>query len=514
MKVGDLDGFGRFGVLDRDEDTVVCHECGKSYRSLVQHLHYTHQMSTADYRARHGLPAGLPLTCLETSRSISEKSAARVGTTDWKAFEEARDRTLPVTQRAATRASASHPAPAVTVARQKAARERFSGIQETRGAEAWRERLQEVVGFHGCEGRWPSRGVKAGRSSEEKKVGTWLDWQRRLAREGRQPAWKIEAMAQAGIDLSPGQGTRTPHGGDPDDVALSVVRAATDALDRAKTAQHEAIQRAASAGVTQSMIASAARITKKTVAHHLQGMTNVRRRLKWEDRLAEVVSFHEEHGEWPRLSANHPEDEHVLARWLVSVRRRGRLGKLDQSRLDALTQAGISLDKMPMRPPKREATLVSDPSAQKWRTRLAETVSFHNEHGEWPKYSRNRPEGERVLARWLEVVRRRGREGELEQWKLDALTEAGISLDKLSMLPPGAQKWRTRLAEVVSFHDEHGEWPKYSRNRPEDERVLATWIGQNRMSGRKGTLSQWKLDALAEAGISLDKIPKGSRKSD
>ena len=118
------------------------------------------------------------------------------------------------------------------------------------------------------------------------------------------------------------------------------------------------------------------------------------------------------------------------------------------------------------------------------------------------------------MARWLEVMRRRGRVGELEQWKLDALTEAGISLDKLSMRPPGAQKWRTRLAEVVSFHDEHGEWPKYSRNRPEDERVLATWIGQNRMSGREGTLSQWKLDALAEAGISLDKIPKGSRKSD
>jgi hypothetical protein len=242
-------------------------------------------------------------------------------------------------------------------------------------------------------------------------------------------------MAQAGIDLSPGQGARTSRDGDPADAALSAVKAATAALDRAKAAQHEAIQRAARAGVAQSTIAAAARINEKTVAHHLQGMTDVRRRLKWEARLAQVVSFHDEHGEWPRLSANHPEDEHVLARWLVSVRRRGRLGKLDQWKMEALAEAGISLDKMPKGPRRGEATPASDQRAQQWEARLAQVVSFHDEHGEWPAYSSNRPKDERVLAGWLVSMRRRGRQGKLDQWKMEALAEAGISVDKLSTRP-------------------------------------------------------------------------------
>jgi hypothetical protein len=242
-------------------------------------------------------------------------------------------------------------------------------------------------------------------------------------------------MAQAGIDLSPGQGARTSRDGDPADAALSAVKAATAALDRAKAAQHEAIQRAARAGVAQSTIAAAARINEKTVAHHLQGMTDVRRRLKWEARLAQVVSFHDEHGEWPRLSANHPEDEHVLARWLVSVRRRGRLGKLDQWKMEALAEAGISLDKMPKGPRRGEATPASDQRAQQWEARLAQVVSFHDEHGEWPAYSRSRPKDEWVLAGWLVSMRRRGRQGKLDQWKMEALAEAGISVDKLSTRP-------------------------------------------------------------------------------
>lgn len=208
MEVGDPDGFGRFGMLDRDEDTVACHECGKKFRSLVQHLHHKHQMSTAGYRAQHRLPAGLPLTCLETSRMISEKSATRVGTADWRAFEEARDRTLPASQRAATQASAHRPAPATTARRAAEARARFSGIREDWQAGEWRDALADVQAFHARTGSWPKRGSRARTDADENRLGEWLSHQRQLAHRDRQPAWKLRAMTEAGIDLTPGRGAR------------------------------------------------------------------------------------------------------------------------------------------------------------------------------------------------------------------------------------------------------------------------------------------------------------------
>lgn len=208
MKVGDPDGFGRFGTLDRDEDSVVCHECGRHFRMLVQHLRQAHAMSTSEYRERHGLPATLPLTCLGTSELIADRSRARIGTDQWLRFEEGRTRTLPASQEAATRASAQNPAPSTTEQRRADARERFSGIRETWRADQWRTTFTEVVQFHARTGRWPMRGTAVPRGSVESKLGTWLTNQRGLSRRGRQPQWKLQALRDAGVDLNPGQGAR------------------------------------------------------------------------------------------------------------------------------------------------------------------------------------------------------------------------------------------------------------------------------------------------------------------
>ena len=91
-------GFGTLGVVDRDEDTVGCHECGRRFRMLVQHLRLAHEMTVAEYRRLHQLPATVPLTCLSTSELISAQSTARVGSPKWVRFERARDRTLPASQ--------------------------------------------------------------------------------------------------------------------------------------------------------------------------------------------------------------------------------------------------------------------------------------------------------------------------------------------------------------------------------------------------------------------------------
>lgn len=90
-RVGEPDGYGIYGVLDRDDDSVLCHECGKRPRSLGAHLGPAHGMTAVEYRAAHGLPRGIPLVSLALSALISEQSAARVGSPQWRRLETARD---------------------------------------------------------------------------------------------------------------------------------------------------------------------------------------------------------------------------------------------------------------------------------------------------------------------------------------------------------------------------------------------------------------------------------------
>ena len=69
-------GFGTLGVVDRDEDTVGCHECGRRFRMLVQHLRLAHEMTVAEYRRLHQLPATVPLYYL---KAVAVKPRKRAG---------------------------------------------------------------------------------------------------------------------------------------------------------------------------------------------------------------------------------------------------------------------------------------------------------------------------------------------------------------------------------------------------------------------------------------------------
>lgn len=52
---GDVSGFGQFGVVDRDDTGVLCHECGQRYASLGVHIRKTHGIDVRQYRRVHGL---------------------------------------------------------------------------------------------------------------------------------------------------------------------------------------------------------------------------------------------------------------------------------------------------------------------------------------------------------------------------------------------------------------------------------------------------------------------------
>lgn len=91
------------GVLPRGDDWVLCLECGRHFKTLSSHLK-THGLTAAEFRLRHQLPRQEPLMCDDLRAQTGRMSAERVGTAQWRRFEQARDAALPFSQRAAATA--------------------------------------------------------------------------------------------------------------------------------------------------------------------------------------------------------------------------------------------------------------------------------------------------------------------------------------------------------------------------------------------------------------------------
>lgn len=93
MKPGDKDGYGRYGHIDETADGLLCHECGKRYRSLGAHSNGAHGMTADEYRATHGIPQRIPLVTTAMSQTMSKHSSSRVGTEAWQRLVDKRDPT-------------------------------------------------------------------------------------------------------------------------------------------------------------------------------------------------------------------------------------------------------------------------------------------------------------------------------------------------------------------------------------------------------------------------------------
>ncbi|MFD7957283.1 MucR family transcriptional regulator [Streptomyces ardesiacus] len=107
-RYGQPDGHGHYGILDDDGTSVLCHECGRRYRSLGAHVSGAHGMSAAEYKAAHGLARSRSLAATALRETFSQHASARVGTAGWQRFETARD------PQAAAHARTFPPAPAQT----------------------------------------------------------------------------------------------------------------------------------------------------------------------------------------------------------------------------------------------------------------------------------------------------------------------------------------------------------------------------------------------------------------
>lgn len=102
MKVGDADGHGQYGVLDEDNDGLLCHDCGRRYTHLGLHAYKAHGIPAAQYRQAHGL-GRRGLVAMPTRETIASNARDRLA--DKPAFVAKRD----PTRAAEVRLEAGHP---------------------------------------------------------------------------------------------------------------------------------------------------------------------------------------------------------------------------------------------------------------------------------------------------------------------------------------------------------------------------------------------------------------------
>lgn len=74
MRVGDPDGFGRYGFIDVDEGgLLICHDCGGGYAQLATHVRYAHgYANAAAYRQAHGLRRSEKLAAASARASMAK----------------------------------------------------------------------------------------------------------------------------------------------------------------------------------------------------------------------------------------------------------------------------------------------------------------------------------------------------------------------------------------------------------------------------------------------------------
>lgn len=93
MRVGEKDGFGRYGYLDGDAERIICHECGSRYKSVASHAQRTHQMTADEYRIAHGIPQTTSLIAPSLKQTFSGLATSRIGSEGWERMVSKRDPT-------------------------------------------------------------------------------------------------------------------------------------------------------------------------------------------------------------------------------------------------------------------------------------------------------------------------------------------------------------------------------------------------------------------------------------
>lgn len=88
-RVGDVDGFGRYGILEETPDGLLCHDCGWVGAHLGLHAYRAHGERADAYKSRHGLLRSRGLVAAPVRSTI--QANARAGLAGRSTFVTNRD---------------------------------------------------------------------------------------------------------------------------------------------------------------------------------------------------------------------------------------------------------------------------------------------------------------------------------------------------------------------------------------------------------------------------------------
>ncbi|EJK45323.1 hypothetical protein THAOC_36066 [Thalassiosira oceanica] len=184
----------------------------------------------------------------------------------------------------------------------------------------------------------------------------------------------------------------------------------------------------------------------------------------WDWRYRELKEYREKHGD-----CNVPQSQGPLGDWVNRQRQRYKRGKLSRERLDLLESIGF----------------VWEPLDEAWMARFDELVDFKNEHGDC-----NVPDSQGPLGAWVNYQRQCYKEGKMSQERIQFLESIGFVWDQLE------QDWSDRFDELKNYKDENGDC-----NVPFRLGSLGEWVGWQRNSYKKGMMSQERVDLLEGIGF-------------
>lgn len=132
---------------DDEDGLVTCLTCGRQFRSLGPHLARVHQMTAADYRAEHRLPASAALMATDVRTALSSARTSAMAD-DPELIARMRAAALPLQElarRSADARAGTNDLPAVRAARRSGALRTLPAAQRAR-REALEERAR-AAGF-------------------------------------------------------------------------------------------------------------------------------------------------------------------------------------------------------------------------------------------------------------------------------------------------------------------------------------------------------------------------------
>mmetsp|Transcript_36401 Transcript_36401/g.86784 ORF Transcript_36401/g.86784 Transcript_36401/m.86784 type:complete len:854 (+) Transcript_36401:212-2773(+) len=203
------------------------------------------------------------------------------------------------------------------------------------------------------------------------------------------------------------------------------------------------------------------------------------------ERCEQLLSYREQHGTWPPLSAG------SLGRWLGDQRRKARRGLITADRGARFAEMGVPLPDVETRDAQASAAASGSPRKQPadiktWDERYEMLREYVEKEG-----NANVPKSHPELGRWVKKNRANYQSKNLAQAKIDKLNAVNFQWRLRDSYQTGV--WSQRYEELKNYHKANGNC-----NISTNKKGLGYWIKEQRKRFRKGKMPEEQVDLLRQ----------------